>query len=202
MRRRSSSSGVALLALLIVGCLSIAVSSAPMRLPRGEKNTAAPPHLAREHLFKVPLAAPEHVLRAGYKHEVDAPRGWARLAHKLVTPGANVTVVAFGGSVTVGYVKSNASYPEELVAWMGEAFPRANVKLVNLARRATAATFAALCLVQDLPEDSDLILFEYSVNGYGGQCQCFTDGQVSGYETLLRKAAKMASMTGELCSGR
>lgn len=35
--------------------------------------------------------------------------------------------------------------------------------------------------------DADLVLVEYSINGYGGQCQCFTAPQNAGYETLVRK---------------
>lgn len=87
---------------------------------------------------------------------------------------------------------SNTSYPEQLVSWLQGAFPKVNFRLVNLARRATAATFAALCLVQDMPEDADLVLIEYSINGYGGQCQCFTAPQTAGYETLVRKIIRKA----------
>jgi len=113
------------------------------------------------------LALSEHVIRQGQKHEVDG-RNWARLATKLATPGSSIKIVAFGGSVTVGYRMCNTSYPEMFVGWLQKAFPGVQFSLVNLARRATAATFAALCLVQDLPEDADLVLIEYSVNGYGG----------------------------------
>jgi lysophospholipase L1-like esterase len=112
------------------------------------------------------LALSEHVIRQGQKHVVEG-RNWARLANKLAM-GSSIKIAAFGGSVTVGYRMSNTSYPEQFVSWMQEAFPSVKFELVNLARRATAATFAALCLVQDLPEDTDLVLIEYSVNGYGG----------------------------------
>jgi hypothetical protein len=39
-----------------------------------------------------------------------------------------------------------------------------------------------------MPSDADLVIVEYSINGYGGQCQCFTAPQNAGYETLVRKA--------------
>jgi lysophospholipase L1-like esterase len=113
------------------------------------------------------LVLSEHVIRQGQKHEVDG-RGWARLAHKIATGSTNIKIVAFGGSVSVGYRMSNTSYPEQFTAWLQEAFPKVKFELVNLARRATAATFAALCLVQDMPQDADLVLIEYSVNGHGG----------------------------------
>ncbi len=48
----------------------------------------------------------------------------------------------------MGYKDSNTSYPEELVKWMQTAFPRVTFNLTNLARRATAATFGALCMVK------------------------------------------------------
>jgi hypothetical protein len=81
-------------------------------------------------------------------------RNWARLVKKLSTEGSTVNIVAFGGSVTVGYRLSNTSYPEEFVDWLSQTFPGVKFNLINLARRATAATFAALCLVQDMPEDA------------------------------------------------
>jgi hypothetical protein len=112
--------------------------------------------------------------------------------HKLLTGGGTVRVAAFGGSVTVGYRLSNTSYPERFVAWLSQAFPDTQFEFIPLARRATAATFAALCMVQQLPADTDLVLVEYSVNGYGGQCQCFTAPQTAGYEALLRKTAAAA----------
>lgn len=109
----------------------------------------------------------EHVLRQGQKHEVEG-RNWARLTAKLANGSGPVEVAVFGGSVSVGYRMSNTSYPDQFVNWLAAAFPAVKFELVNLARRATAATYAALCLVQDLPEDADLVLIEYSVNGWGG----------------------------------
>eukprot|EP00775_Hariotina_reticulata_P001441 gene1441-1782_t len=145
-----------------------------------------------EQLWKPELALSENLIRNGLKHEVPDARNWARLVEKLSVDGSTVTIVAFGGSVTVGYKQSNTSYPEQFVRWLQDVFPAVNFKLINLARRATAATFAALCLVQNMPEDADLVLVEYSINGYGGQCQCFTAPQTAGYETLLRKIIRKA----------
>ena len=137
------------------------------------------------------MHGPERILHTGYKFEVEG-RHWPRFIDKLMTPGSEVKIVALGGSVTVGYRFSNTSYPEQFASWLQEAFPETNITILNMARRATAATFAALCVVQDVPADSDLVLIEYSINGYGGQCQCFTSPQVAGYETLLRKVIKRA----------
>jgi hypothetical protein len=118
-----------------------------------------------EQLWGPELALSENLLRNGLKHEIPDARNWARLVEKLATDGSTVTIVAFGGSVTVGYKQSNTSYPEEFVSWLQDVFPNINFKLINLARRATAATFAALCLVQNMPDNPDLILLEYSING-------------------------------------
>lgn len=148
-------------------------------------------HQVLKTLWRADLNFPDQLLRVGNKVDVEG-RQWARLANKLSKPGSTVNVAAFGGSITTGYVKSNTSYPEQLLIWLRTAFPDVNFQLVNLARRATPTTFAALCLLERAPTDVDLVIVEYSVNGYGGQCQCFTDNQVAGYETLLRKAIKKA----------
>jgi hypothetical protein len=100
-----------------------------------------------ERLTSLRLPLSEHVIAQGYKFE-PVPRQWARLTQKLTTPGSKVKIATFGGSVSVGYRLSKTSYPEQLVEWLQEAFPGVEFELVNLARRATAATFAALCLVQ------------------------------------------------------
>jgi hypothetical protein len=91
----------------------------------------------------------EQVLRSGFKYEVQG-RNWRLLTKKLTTPGSKITVVAFGGSVTVGhYVTSeNSSWPEEAVAWMQAAFPDVEFKLMNLGHGATTAAIASLCYYQ------------------------------------------------------
>jgi hypothetical protein len=98
---------------------------------------------------------------------VPLPRNWDRLAHKLTTPGSNITVVAFGGSVTVGHheFNENSSWPEESVAWLRRAFPAVNFTCVNLGHGATVAMAAALCYYHDMPAEVDLVLVEYSING-------------------------------------
>lgn len=53
-----------------------------------------------DHLWKPDLALSDSLIRQGYKHEVEG-RNWAHLADKLQLEGSNVTIVAFGGSVTV-----------------------------------------------------------------------------------------------------
>jgi hypothetical protein len=144
-------------------------------------------HIAAMRLREARLPGPEKLLPHAAKFDIQG-RNWPQLVHKLhQQPNSTITIVTLGGSVTVGYTKSNTSYPEEFMAWLQQLYPAATFQLHNLARRATAATFAALCVVQDVPQDADLIVVEYSVNGYGGQCQCFTSPQVAGYETLLRK---------------
>lgn len=178
---------------LLLLLLALAAAAAPAAAaPRRRISAAdASQRAVVERLAQRKLPLSEKLVAQGYKFE-PMPRQWARLSQKLITPGSKVKVVAFGGSVTVGYRMSTTSYPEELVKWMMTAFPGVEFELVNLARRATAATFAALCLVQDMPDDADLVLIEYSINGYGGQCQCFTAPQNAGYETLVRRVIKKA----------
>jgi hypothetical protein len=99
--------------------------------------------------------------------QVPLPRNWDRLAHKLITPGSNITVVAFGGSVTVGHhaFNENSSWPEEAVSWLRNAFPAVGINFINLGHGATVAMAAALCYYHDMPADADLVLVEYSING-------------------------------------
>jgi hypothetical protein len=147
---------------------------------------------ALDHLWDADLVGPEKLLHNAAKFDIQG-RNWPQLVHKLYKqPNSTVKIVTLGGSVSVGHVHSNTSYSDEFVAWLQQLYPAATFKLENLARRATAATFAALCLVQHVPADTDLVIIEYSVNGYGGQCQCFTSPQVAGYETLLRKVITKA----------
>lgn len=114
--------------------------------------------------------------------QVPQPRNWERLSQKLITPGSSITVVAYGGSVTVGHHQYNedSSWPEEFVRWMTKAFPGVTVNLINLGHGATVAMAAALCYYHDMPAGVDLVLVEYSINGCGaGQCLDFSHPQVS-----------------------
>jgi hypothetical protein len=127
-------------------------------------------HAALQQLWRTPLAlqSPEtsRLFRSGFKHELQG-RNWRRLALKLATPGSNVTVAVFGGSVTVGHYPScdNSSWVEEAWHWMEAAFPSANFNFVHLGHGATSANVASLCYYHDLPADADLVLVEYSLNG-------------------------------------
>lgn len=53
-----------------------------------------------DQVWKPDLALTDHLIRQGHKHELEG-RNWARLTHKLQKEGSTVTLVAFGGSVTV-----------------------------------------------------------------------------------------------------
>ncbi|KAF6261146.1 hypothetical protein COO60DRAFT_1625477 [Scenedesmus sp. NREL 46B-D3] len=127
------------------------------------------------------------ILRSGFKHEIQG-RNWRRLALKLATPGSNVTVAVFGGSVTVGHYPScdNSSWVEEAWHWMEAAFPSVHFNFVHLGHGATSANVASLCYYQDLPPEADLVLVEYSLNG------------VAAYENLLRKVILRAPNTALL----
>jgi hypothetical protein len=87
----------------------------PPRQPQqpSSATTVAPDDLqqALQRMLAVPIATPQSVLAAGHKGlDSAALRNWHLLARKLAAPGSNITLVAFGGSLTLGYGK----YPE---AW-------------------------------------------------------------------------------------
>jgi hypothetical protein len=52
------------------------------------------------------------------------------------------------------------------------SYPNVNFKVVNLARGGIDVTPASMCWYQQAPQDADLILIEYSVNGCSGNMYC------------------------------
>lgn len=135
-------------------------------------------HAVLQQLWRTPLALQSQdahrMFRSGFKHELQG-RNWRQLALKLATPGSNVTVAVFGGSVTVGHYPScdNSSWVEEAWHWMQAAFPDVHFSFVHLGHGATSANVASLCYYQDLPPETDLVLVEYSLNGVSSQCIAF-----------------------------
>jgi hypothetical protein len=111
------------------------VSSTPKSARRLQQQAASGVNLqqALQSMLAVPIATPRSVLARGYKGvEVDALRNWHLLARKLSTPGTNVTIVAFGGSITAGYMKfkkqewknsMEGSWVEQLVSWFQVSVP-------------------------------------------------------------------------------
>jgi hypothetical protein len=101
----------------------------PSRPLQQQQQVAAPTadlQQVLQAMLAVPIATPLSVLARGYKGvDPGALRNWHLLARKLGTPGANVTIVAFGGSLTAGYLKyqeawknsMDGSWVEQLVTW-------------------------------------------------------------------------------------
>jgi hypothetical protein len=102
-----------------------------------------------QRMMQTPLYGPDWLLAEGIKGSLSSSRNWARLAARLSSPGANITVAAFGGSVTAGYkLKPNRmqSWAYQLVGWLREAFPSATVNFEhNFARDAVNIHLAATC---------------------------------------------------------
>uniref|UniRef100_A0A383VWE2 SGNH hydrolase-type esterase domain-containing protein n=1 Tax=Tetradesmus obliquus TaxID=3088 RepID=A0A383VWE2_TETOB len=162
---------------------------------------------AQQRMMAVPFATPRSVLALGHKGlEADTLRNWHLLARKLATPGENVTVVAFGGSVTAGYIEYGeawknslqGSWVEALLAWLKASFPGVRFSTLNMARSATDVIVASTCWYQAVPQDADLILVEYSLNGCIDptnnklMCHSMAMPRVAGYEALLRRLIRTA----------
>uniref|UniRef100_A0A383WL49 SGNH hydrolase-type esterase domain-containing protein n=1 Tax=Tetradesmus obliquus TaxID=3088 RepID=A0A383WL49_TETOB len=161
---------------------------------------------ALRRMMAVPFATPRSVLALGYKGlEADTLRNWHHLASKLATPGANVTVVSFGGSLTAGYIAKEeawksaleGSWVEPMVAWLKAAFPSVTFNIINLARAASEVIVASTCWYQYVPHDADLVLVEYSLNGCldsSGRpmCSSTTMLRVAHYESLFRRVLRRA----------
>jgi hypothetical protein len=72
-----------------------------------------------QRMLAVPLVTPHSVLAPGSKLlEAGSLRNWHLLARKLSTPGANVTIVVFGGSVTVGYATHQEAWKNSIGGWV------------------------------------------------------------------------------------
>jgi hypothetical protein len=55
-----------------------------------------------QKMMQTPLYGPDWLLAEGIKGSLSSSRNWGKLAARLATPGANITVAAFGGRVTAG----------------------------------------------------------------------------------------------------
>jgi hypothetical protein len=88
---------------------------------RLQENTVAAADLQQtlQKMLAVPIATPQSVLARGYNGlDAGSLRNWHLLARKLSTPGANVTVAVFGGSVTVGYGKFQQAWKNTVGSWV------------------------------------------------------------------------------------
>ncbi|WIA19951.1 hypothetical protein OEZ85_005833 [Tetradesmus obliquus] len=193
--RRMCSTAV-LLCILLAAQQCSAKLFRPFQSVQAGRGLSSSSSSRREQVLHSMWAAPlglhsadaDHILRSGFKYELQG-RNWRLLTKKLATPGSKITVVAFGGSVTVGHyaTSENSSWPEEAVAWMQAAFPEVEFTLMNLGHGATTAAIASLCYYQDMPPNPDLVMVEYSINGCGAlQCMRPSQPEVAGYENLLR----------------
>jgi hypothetical protein len=83
--------------------------------------TSQDPNSALQTLLQAQLSMPEEILALGFKPLASlALRNWRRFARRLSTPGANVTIAAFGSQVTMGHQGDslNGSWVEELEMWL------------------------------------------------------------------------------------
>jgi lysophospholipase L1-like esterase len=88
------------------------------------------------------------MLADGLKRGINKPHNWARLAQRLSTPGANITVAALGGSITAGYGLTNRkqSWAYQFVGWLQEAFPEVTISFKhNLGRDGIQINLASTC---------------------------------------------------------
>ncbi|WIA13859.1 hypothetical protein OEZ85_002433 [Tetradesmus obliquus] len=94
----------------------------------------------------------------------------------------------------------DGSWVEPMVAWMKAAFPAVSFRLINAARGASEVTVAATCWYQYVPQDADLVLVEYSLNGCleaTGQPMCSSTAmvRVAAYESFYRRVLRRAPRT-------
>ena len=74
-------------------------------------------------------------------------------------------MVSLGGSVTAGTgVQAENAWAARVFDWLAAAFPHEDHHFVNQALPATTSAYAAPCILQTLPHETDLVFLEYSYN--------------------------------------
>lgn len=94
----------------------------------------------------------------------------------------DLTVGFIGGSITDG--RSGHNWPEPVVAWLVESFPRALIRVENAAIGATGSALGVFRAQRDLIDrDCNLVFVEYAVNDLGVDAE----ERMRSREGLLRK---------------
>ena len=83
-----------------------------------------------------------------------------------VCTGQPATIAVVGGSVTagVGVLAANNSYVSRVYRWLNTTFPHPDHKFVTVALPATTSAYFAPCVNTALPNDTDLVLVEFTFN--------------------------------------
>ena len=73
-------------------------------------------------------------------------------------------MVALGGSISygIGVWRPNNSWVARVFDWIQKDFPNPGHVLLNKAYPATTASYAAPCVLDDVPPNTDLVLLEYT----------------------------------------
>lgn len=106
--------------------------------------------------------------------------------YKKLTEDKELTVVYFGGSVTMGYKSSLGGWRCLSGGWFKQQFPDANITLIN-AGLGESGTFMGTYRVQNdvIAKNPDLVFVEYAINDkYKGSGQAQAALQ---YETVVRE---------------
>lgn len=77
-----------------------------------------------------------------------------------------MTVVVLGGSVTAGsgVWRQENSWASRLFHWIQMTFPNDKHVLMNKAVPAVTSAYIAPCVLNMVPEDTDLVLMEFTFN--------------------------------------
>lgn len=89
--------------------------------------------------------------------------GWPNFFAKAATPGADLRIAYFGGSIT-----AQAGWRPKTLAYFQQTFPRAKFSEINAAIGGTGSDLGVFRLKQDvLDHNPDLVLVEFAVNDGG-----------------------------------
>lgn len=86
----------------------------------------------------------------------------------MFAAGEALTVVALGGSISAGHGVHDPGngWVSRVFTWLQETFPSAKHNLLNRAIPATTSGYISACMPELVPEDTDLVIVEFTYNDY------------------------------------
>ncbi|PNW81746.1 hypothetical protein CHLRE_06g258500v5 [Chlamydomonas reinhardtii] len=105
---------------------------------------------------------------------------------KDLEDGKSLTLAVVGGSFSLpDQIKHEDVWFSQLVRYLRDTYPRANITAINAAVGASNAGFGFLCLSKMLPPTVDLVFLDYGPNVVTWSCDM--TGQHQYYEQLIRQ---------------
>ncbi|DBA66272.1 TPA: hypothetical protein ACH3X2_002527 [Trebouxia sp. C0005] len=117
-----------------------------------------------KRLYERPMSLPEHILDRGLSNTGDVLR--LRHLFQKLEAGQPINIVVIGGSITCG---GNTNTPQQIWVnlvfdWLNATWPHPGHKFRNSCKPATPSMLFSFCLHNSVPDDTDLLFMEFTVN--------------------------------------